>query len=62
MPLLMVKARLVAPLPLPVNCRVPPLNTKLVSALLDCPKLLAKPPSATLLTLNTPAVIVVDPV
>ena len=35
LPVLMVKARLLAPLPLPVNCSDPPSKTRLVAALLD---------------------------
>ena len=35
LPVLMVKPLFVAALPLAVNCKVPPLNTRLVSALLD---------------------------
>src|SRR5438067_1188973 len=46
----------------PVYCSVPPLSTRLLGALVDCPTPLAVPPSARIATLKLPALMVVLPV
>ncbi len=48
--------------PLPVYCNVPPSRTRLAAALLETPMLLLLPPSASVLTLKIPPLIVVPPV
>ena len=46
----------------PVYFKVPPPNTRLVAALVACPKFPAIPPSPIVPTLNVPTLIVVAPV
>ena len=61
LPLLIVKFRSVLALA-PVYCRLPPSNTKLAASLVDAPRVLAAPPTAMLLMLSTPPLMVVAPV